>query len=142
MNRVGERPVFLFPTNPQNNKCMLCPNQDYAVKPRLRKITTAVNVCVLDSHQACFKVAPELRRLVALHLSVLHRTPAQILVQLGDVDGGGGLLVLGRGGADPVMDVHGLSRTPSLTYLSRVYELNVFNFQKKEHKIHQTGCRE
>lgn len=60
------------------------------------------------SHDSIFKVAPELRGLIALDLPVLHRTPAQVLIQLGDVDGRSSLLILGGGVPDPVVDINGL----------------------------------
>jgi len=98
----------------------------------LREITACVCVCdylvttpfqsahqisFFDSHEAIFEVAPEPWRLVTLHLPVLDRTPTQVLVQLGDVDGCGPLLILRRGLSDPVVDVSRLARALILTYL-------------------------
>ena len=75
-----------------------------------------------DSHEAVFEVAPEARRLITLHLPVLHRTPAQVLVQLGDVDGSRALFVLGGGVPYPVVDVDGLARAPVLNDLAKEIE--------------------
>lgn len=58
-----------------------------------------------DLHEAVFEVGPEPRRLVALRLPVLNRTPAQVFVHLGDVYGRRALLVHGGGLADPEVDV-------------------------------------
>lgn len=70
-----------------------------------------------DSHEAIFEVGPEPRRLVALRLPVLNRTPTQVFVHLGDVDGRRALLVHRGGLANPEVDVGGLVRAPALTYL-------------------------
>lgn len=75
-----------------------------------------------DSHEAVLEVAPEHCRLVALRLPVLDRAAAQVLVQLGDVDGRGPLLVLGRGVPYPVVDVGRLARALVLTYLVKYIE--------------------
>ncbi|TNN88276.1 hypothetical protein EYF80_001492 [Liparis tanakae] len=80
-------------------------------------LTSAQQISFFDSHEAIFEVAPEPRRLVTLHLPVLDRTPTQVLVQLGDVDGCGPLLILRRGVSDPVVDVSRLARALILTYL-------------------------
>lgn len=57
------------------------------------------------SHDAISEVAPELWRLVTLHLPVLDRTPTKVFIQLGDVDGCCALLILRRGLSYPVVDV-------------------------------------
>lgn len=70
-----------------------------------------------NSHQAIFEVTPEPRWLVALHLPVLDRTPTQVLVQLGDVDGSSTLFILRGGSSNPVVDISRLAGAFILTYL-------------------------
>lgn len=69
------------------------------------------------SHETLFEVAPEQRRLVTLNLPVLDRIPAQVFVQLGDVNGGAALLVHRGGLPDPVVDVSCLGPALALAYL-------------------------
>ena len=64
-------------------------------------------LCVVwwDSHDPVLEVAPEGVGLVVLDLAVLDGRGAQEVVQLDGVDDGGSLLILGRGGTDPEVDV-------------------------------------
>lgn len=71
------------------------------------------------SHETLFEVAPEQRRLVTLNLPVLDRTPSQVFVQLGDVDGGAALLVHRGGLPDPVVNVCCLAPALVLAYLRK-----------------------
>lgn len=58
-------------------------------------------------HNALLEVAPEGLALVALDLPVLDSPALQEVIHLCGVDGSRPLLVLGRGLADPVVDVIG-----------------------------------
>lgn len=79
--------------------------------------TSLLATLSFHSHQAIFKVAPESGWLIALHLPVLDWTPAQVLIQLGDIDGCRTLLILRGWVSYPVVDVRCLSWALVLTYL-------------------------
>lgn len=72
--------------------------------PELRPSPPAAHPSV---HKALFEVASEGLALVALDLAVLDGPAIQEVVHLRGVDGSRPLLVLGRGLADPVVDVIG-----------------------------------
>lgn len=60
---------------------------------------------LVDSHDTIFEIAPEARRLVALHLPVLDRTATQVFVQLGSIYRRCTLLIHRGGPSYPEVDV-------------------------------------
>lgn len=63
---------------------------------------------LFHSHETILEVAFEFSRFTSLDLPVLNRTAAEILVQLGHIDGCCSLLILRGSVAYPVVDVNGL----------------------------------
>lgn len=58
-----------------------------------------------DSHDTVFEIAPEARRLVALHLPVLDRAATQVFIQLGSIYRRCTLLIHRGGPSYPEVDV-------------------------------------